>query len=94
MDCTVFSYPPLFRVNGLVYTQFSGTVMGESGMNQTSDVGSLVEFTFLVSHLHFLLSMGPSGVCGASHSIWLQLTHISLIPTLSLKATVSTASDV
>ncbi|XP_026206935.1 integrin alpha-3b [Anabas testudineus] len=40
---------PTFSVeNGLVQTQFSGTVMGESAMVKTSDVGSLVEFTFNV----------------------------------------------
>ncbi|XP_074477189.1 integrin alpha-3b isoform X1 [Sebastes fasciatus] len=33
----------------LVRTQFSGTVMGESAMVNTSDVGSLVEFTFNVN---------------------------------------------
>ncbi|XP_029954152.1 integrin alpha-3b [Salarias fasciatus] len=33
----------------LVETQFGGTVMGESAMVNTSDVGSLVEFTFAVA---------------------------------------------
>lgn len=32
-------------------TEFGGTMMGESAMVNTSDVGSLVEFTFHVSHL-------------------------------------------
>lgn len=36
----------------MVQTNFGGTVMGESAMVNTSDVGSLVEFTFNVSHLH------------------------------------------
>uniref|UniRef100_A0AAZ3SGR8 Integrin alpha-2 domain-containing protein n=1 Tax=Oncorhynchus tshawytscha TaxID=74940 RepID=A0AAZ3SGR8_ONCTS len=35
--------------NPLVQTYFSGEVMGESAMNTTSDVGSLVEYTFKVS---------------------------------------------
>uniref|UniRef100_A0A8D3CC79 Integrin, alpha 3b n=1 Tax=Scophthalmus maximus TaxID=52904 RepID=A0A8D3CC79_SCOMX len=39
----------LSRVNALVQTQFGGTVMGESAMVKTSDVGSLVEFTFNVN---------------------------------------------
>lgn len=39
------------RENPVVQTQFGGTVMGESAMVNTSDVGSLVEFTFKVSHL-------------------------------------------
>lgn len=38
------------RENPLVQTQFGGAVMGESAMVNTSDVGSLVEFTFNVSH--------------------------------------------
>uniref|UniRef100_A0A4W5R5C5 Integrin alpha third immunoglobulin-like domain-containing protein n=1 Tax=Hucho hucho TaxID=62062 RepID=A0A4W5R5C5_9TELE len=33
----------------LVQSYFSGKVMGESAMNTTSDVGSLVEYTFKVS---------------------------------------------
>nr|XP_020461843.1 integrin alpha-3 isoform X2 [Monopterus albus] len=41
---------PSFSVaNQLVQTQFGGTVMGESAMVNTSDVGSLVEFTFNVN---------------------------------------------
>ncbi|KAI9518585.1 hypothetical protein NQZ68_035955 [Dissostichus eleginoides] len=41
---------PSFSIaNPLVQTQFSGTVMGESAMANTSDVGSLVEFTFNVN---------------------------------------------
>ncbi|XP_028989113.1 integrin alpha-3b isoform X2 [Betta splendens] len=40
--------PNFSTATGIVFTQFSGTVMGESAMNQTSDVGSLVEFTFRV----------------------------------------------
>ncbi|KAK2820761.1 hypothetical protein Q5P01_023720 [Channa striata] len=40
---------PIFSIeNALVKTQFGGTVMGESAMVNTSDVGSLVEFTFSV----------------------------------------------
>uniref|UniRef100_A0A3Q3VQM3 Uncharacterized protein n=1 Tax=Mola mola TaxID=94237 RepID=A0A3Q3VQM3_MOLML len=35
-----------------VQAKFGGTVMGESAMVNTSDVGSVVEFTFNVSHLH------------------------------------------
>ena len=35
-----------------VQSKFGGTVIGESAMANTSDVGSLVEFTFNVSHLH------------------------------------------
>lgn len=42
----------LTRENPVVQTQFGGTVMGESAMVNTSDVGSLAEFTFNVSHLH------------------------------------------
>lgn len=38
------------RANERVSTQFSGTVMGESAMVNGSDVGSLVEFSFRVSH--------------------------------------------
>ncbi|XP_059181212.1 integrin alpha-3b [Centropristis striata] len=41
---------PSFSIeNPLVQTEFSGTVMGESAMVNTSDVGSLVEFTFNVN---------------------------------------------
>lgn len=40
----------LTRENPLVQTRFGGAVMGESAMVNTSDVGSLVEFTFKVSH--------------------------------------------
>uniref|UniRef100_A0A7N8XW53 Integrin, alpha 3b n=1 Tax=Mastacembelus armatus TaxID=205130 RepID=A0A7N8XW53_9TELE len=41
---------PSFSIkNPLVQTQFGGTVMGESAMANTSDVGSLVEFTFNVN---------------------------------------------
>lgn len=40
----------LSRVNPLVQTKFGGTVKGESAMVNTSDIGSLVEFTFDVSH--------------------------------------------
>ncbi|XP_041829357.1 integrin alpha-3b isoform X2 [Melanotaenia boesemani] len=40
---------PSFSVaNPVVRTKFGGTVMGESAMGSTSDVGSLVEFTFNV----------------------------------------------
>lgn len=38
-------------------TKFGGTVMGESAMVNTSDVGSLVEFTFNVSHLQSILNL-------------------------------------
>ncbi|CAN9508636.1 unnamed protein product [Ophioblennius macclurei] len=41
--------PILSLEKSLVQTQFGGTVMGESAMVNTSDVGSLVEFTFDVS---------------------------------------------
>uniref|UniRef100_A0A8D3AHU2 Integrin, alpha 3b n=1 Tax=Scophthalmus maximus TaxID=52904 RepID=A0A8D3AHU2_SCOMX len=41
--------PSFSTVNALVQTQFGGTVMGESAMVKTSDVGSLVEFTFNVN---------------------------------------------
>ncbi|XP_069012001.1 integrin alpha-3b isoform X1 [Embiotoca jacksoni] len=41
--------PSFSTVNALVQTKFSGTVMGESAMVNTSDVGSLVEFTFHVN---------------------------------------------
>ncbi|XP_062298399.1 integrin alpha-3b [Scomber scombrus] len=41
---------PSFSVaKQMVRTQFGGTVMGESAMVNTSDVGSLVEFTFIVN---------------------------------------------
>ncbi|XP_058476580.1 integrin alpha-3b [Solea solea] len=41
---------PSFSIeNPLVQTQFGGTVMGMSAMVNTSDVGSLVEFTFNVN---------------------------------------------
>ncbi|KAM3592384.1 uncharacterized protein V6R79_017677 [Siganus canaliculatus] len=41
---------PFFTIpNPLVKTQFGGVVMGESAMVNTSDVGSLVQFTFNVS---------------------------------------------
>ncbi|XP_028331160.1 integrin alpha-3b isoform X1 [Gouania willdenowi] len=41
---------PIFSIeNPLVRTKFGGTVMGESAMANTSDVGSLVEFTFDVN---------------------------------------------
>ncbi|KAM9336229.1 integrin alpha-3b [Symphorus nematophorus] len=41
---------PSFSIaNPMVKTQFGGTVMGESAMVNTSDVGSLVEFTFNVN---------------------------------------------
>lgn len=46
------SYPTLalFRKHQLKQTTFGGTVKGEFAMQNTSDVGSLVEFTFNVSH--------------------------------------------
>ncbi|XP_008300957.1 integrin alpha-3b [Stegastes partitus] len=41
---------PIFSIEKqLVQTKFGGTVMGESAMVNTSDVGSLVEFTFVVN---------------------------------------------
>ncbi|XP_034415438.1 integrin alpha-3b isoform X2 [Cyclopterus lumpus] len=41
---------PSFSIaNALVKTEFSGTVTGESSLVNTSDVGSLVEFTFNVN---------------------------------------------
>ncbi|XP_074518763.1 integrin alpha-3b [Halichoeres trimaculatus] len=41
---------PSFSISkSVVQTQFGGTVMGESAMVNTSDVGSLVEFTFSVN---------------------------------------------
>ncbi|KAM6964612.1 integrin alpha-3b isoform 2-T2 [Tautogolabrus adspersus] len=41
---------PSFSIaRSVVQTQFGGTVMGESAMVNTSDVGSLVEFTFNVN---------------------------------------------
>lgn len=62
----------------MVRTQFGGTVMGESAMVNTSDVGSLVEFTFIVSHLHHSDYIRPpilyitSRIC-ASHPHFLHL---------------------
>ncbi|KAM9837635.1 integrin alpha-3b [Aulostomus maculatus] len=41
--------PSLSVTNAIVQTKFGGTVMGESAMVNTSDVGSLVEFTFNVN---------------------------------------------
>ncbi|XP_032358038.1 integrin alpha-3b [Etheostoma spectabile] len=41
--------PSFSILNPLVQTEFSGTVMGMSAMVNTSDVGSLVEFTFDVN---------------------------------------------
>ncbi|KAI3365602.1 hypothetical protein L3Q82_010686 [Scortum barcoo] len=41
-------FPAFSIANPVVKTQFGGTVMGESAMVNTSDVGSLVEFTFNV----------------------------------------------
>lgn len=80
------SFPTLTlsRENLEVKTQFGGTVMGESAMVNTSDVGSLVEFTFNVSQLHHSDYIRPPGLYIAS-TICVLLTHISLIPTLSLK---------
>lgn len=74
----------LSRVNEVVRTQFGGTPMGESAMVNTSDVGSLVEFTFNVSHLHHLDYIRPPGLYIA-FTLCVLLTHISFIPTLSLK---------
>nr|XP_046233031.1 integrin alpha-3b [Scatophagus argus] len=42
-------FPSFSIVNAVVHTKFGGTVMGESAMVNTSDVGSLVEFTFDVT---------------------------------------------
>lgn len=41
-------FPSFSIVNNMVHTKFGGQVMGESAMVNTSDVGSLVEFTFNV----------------------------------------------
>lgn len=85
--CTVYNHfqtLTLTRANAVVQTKFGGTVMGESAMVNTSDVGSLVEFTFNVSHLHHSDYIRPPGLYIAS-TICVLLTHISLIPTLSLK---------
>lgn len=68
------------RAKPLVQTEFSGTVMGESAMVNTSDVGSLVEFTFNVSHLHHSDYIRPPGLNTAS---------IICVSTLSLKPTLS-----
>lgn len=57
--------------------------MGESAMVNSSDVGSLVEFTFNVSHLHRSDYIRPPGLYIAS-TICVPLTHISLVPALSL----------
>lgn len=62
--------------------------MGESAMVNTSDVGSLVEFTFNVSHLHRSGCVRPPGLYIAS-PICVLLAHISLISTLSLKPELS-----
>lgn len=75
----------LSRVKQQVLTKFGGTVMGESAMVNTSDVGSLVEFTFNVSHLHCSNYSRPPGLY-ISSTVCVPLTHISLISTLSLKA--------
>lgn len=64
----------------MVQTKFGGTVMGESAMVNTSDVGSLVEFTFNVSHLHHSDYIRPPRLYIAST----MCAHISLISTLSL----------
>ncbi|XP_028286380.1 integrin alpha-3b [Parambassis ranga] len=42
-------FPSFSIVNGPLQTTFGGKVMGESAMVNTSDVGSLVEFTFNVN---------------------------------------------
>ena len=74
------------RAQPRVNTEFSGTVMGESAMVNTSDVGSLVEFTFNVSHLHHSDYIRPPGrniaciICALPTSppcLWSQ--HRSLI---------------
>jgi len=77
----------LYRANALVQTKFGGTVMGESAMVNTSDVGSLVEFTFNVSHLHHSGYIRPPRLYIAS-TVCVLLTHISLIPTQSLEPTL------
>lgn len=74
----------LFREKPVVQTMFGGTVMGESAMVNTSDVGSLVEFTFNVSHLYRSGYIRPPRLYIAS-TLCVLLTHISLIPTQSLE---------
>ncbi|CAJ1080794.1 integrin alpha-3 [Xyrichtys novacula] len=49
IESTIF--PSFSIVKPVVQTQFDGTVMGESAMVNTSDVGSLVEFNFKVNML-------------------------------------------
>lgn len=45
----------------MVQTKFSGTIKGESAMVNTSDIGSLVEFTFKVSHFFHSDYIRPPG---------------------------------
>lgn len=71
------------RDNPVVQTKFGGTVRGESAMVNTSDVGSLVEFTFKVSHLHHSDHIRPPRLYIVS-TICVLLSHISLVSTLSL----------
>lgn len=71
------------RTNPMVQTKFGGTVRGESAMVNTSDVGSLVEFTFNVSHLHHSDHIRPPRFYIVS-TICVLLSHISLVSTLSL----------
>lgn len=71
------------RTNPMVQTKFGGTVRGESAMANTSDVGSLVEFTFNVSHLHHSDHIRPPR-CYIVSTICVLLSHISLVSTLSL----------
>ncbi len=88
LDTQSFLTLTLSRANPVVQTQFGGTVMGESAMVNTSDVGSLVEFTFNVSHLHHSDYIRPPGLY-VTFTICVLLTHISLIPTLSLNPKLS-----
>ncbi|XP_017274060.1 integrin alpha-3b [Kryptolebias marmoratus] len=54
---------PIFSIiNPLQQTTFGGTVMGEFAMQNTSDVGSLVEFTFIVNTIQSLGDMGTLAV--------------------------------
>lgn len=71
------------RANPMVQTKFGGTVRGESAMVNTSDVGSLVEFTFNVSHLHHSAHIRPPRFYIVS-TVCVLLSHISLVSTLSL----------
>lgn len=62
--------------------------MGESAMVKTSDVGSLVEFTFNVSHRHHSGYIRPPRLYVVSRMCVL-LSHISPTPTQFLRQTFS-----